>query len=99
MQVKFQNQIIDTSSFPLVVFKDGITWQTPEGFTVGFNFDNALSTDTETADKERADITNRLMFTYWDALANNHTCFDVEFELNKILAIKNGYNNIKEEEG
>ena len=96
MQVKFQNQIIDASSFPLVVFKDGISWQTTEGFTVGFNFDNALSNDTEEADKEREEITVRLMYTYWDALANNHTCFDVEHELNKILAIKRGYNSIEE---
>ncbi len=93
MQVKFQNQIIDTTAFPLVVFQDGITWQTTNGFTVGFNFDNAL--DSENADEERREITLRLMYTYWDALANNHTCFDVEHELNKILAIKKGYNSIE----
>lgn len=92
MLVKFQNQIIDSAAFPVVVFQDGITWKTTTDYAVGFSFDNVIdaSKTEEEIQAERADITVRLLYTYWDAIANNHTCFDVEYELNKIIAIKNG---------
>lgn len=92
MLIKFQNQIIDSASFPIVIFQDGITWKTTSDYAVGFSFDNVMDSSKTEAEiqEERGEITARLLYTYWDALANNHTCFDVEFELNKILAIKNG---------